>query len=105
MNVTDSELCVNIAFISSFSIFAGVKSSEDMVAPVNNMSAHVHEKRERVTKTEETQTVVANVQEKEAEHHGAARQGEGDLTVAPGRDVPKPLCHIMSGALQECVKQ
>ena len=37
--------------------------------------------------------------------HGAARQGEGDLTVAPGRNVPRPSSHTMSGALQECVKQ
>ena len=88
MNENDSELFVNIAFISSFFIFAGVRSSEDMVALVNNMSAHVHEKKERVTKTEETQTVVAIVQE--AEHHDAARLGEGDLTVTLERCVPKP---------------
>ena len=88
MNEID-ELFVNIALISSFFIFAGVKSSEVMVALVNNMRAHVHEKIERVTKMEETQTVVAIVQE-EAEHHGAARLGEGDLTVTREGCVPKP---------------
>ena len=82
------ELFVNIALKSSFFIFADVRSSKDMVALVNNMCAHAHEKKERVTKTEETQSVVAIVQE--AEHHDAARLGEGDLTVTREGCVPKP---------------
>ena len=78
MNEID-ELFVNIALFSSFFMFADVRSFKNMVALVNNRCAHAHDKSERVTKTEETLAAVTSVQE--AEHHDAARLGEGALTV------------------------
>ena len=104
MNVCDSEFCVNNACKLTFPIFAGDAGSEYMVALWNNLCAHVHEEKERVTRSEETQNVVRNVQQKEAEHHDAARLGERDLMVAPGVTVPRPSCNTISGDSQECLR-
>ena len=60
-------------------MFADARSFKTMVALVTSRSAHAHDKSERVPKTEETLAADTSVQE--AEHHNAARLGEGVLTV------------------------